>query len=501
VSRGDVHGKENVLVRVHDQCFTGEVLGSKRCDCREQLQESLKLIEKEGGVLIYLQQEGRGIGLPNKVAAYALQDLGLDTVDANLQLGLADEAREYDSVPQILDHLGVKSIRLITNNPYKVACLGGLGVEITERVGMSIPAGEHNLRYLRSKRDRMHHMLETSSLNLFAAGAGAGAGAAQPPRSSMLGRLFRRERQHRRIAADASAGVDVRAGVGGPAGVGTGIEGIKAALDERIAIGAKGGASSATTTSLEVSAPAPAPEEEKQQQQQQQEEEEEEDKGGEVHEVKAYVFGEESVRAAVAAVAAGDVVVVVDDEDRENEGDLIMAADRATPESIGFMVRYSSGVICVSLMQARLEELRLPPMVMNNEDPKGTAYSVSVDAHPRHGISTGISAKDRAITLRNLADPAYTAEDFTRPGHTFPLRCRPGGVLRRMGHTEASLDLSTLAGLSPGGVLAEVVNDDGSMMRLESPDGGLRHFAATHGLVLTSVQDIVAFRQRNPDGV
>ena len=197
----------------------------------------------------------------------------------------------------------------------------------------------------------------------------------------------------------------------------------------------------------------------------------------------------------------GRMYILVDAEDRENEGDLIMAACRATPESIGFMVRYTSGVICVSLTQARLEELRLPPMVANNEDPKETAYSVSVDAHPRHGISTGISAKDRAITLRNLADQACSAEDFTRPGHTFPLRSRSGGVLRRMGHTEASLDLSILAGLSPAGVLAEVVNDDGSMMRLDTPRGGLRNFAETHGLVLTSVQDIVAFRQRNPDGV
>eukprot|EP00747_Dinoflagellata_sp_TGD_P183406 gnl/TRDRNA2_/TRDRNA2_38267_c0_seq1.p1 gnl/TRDRNA2_/TRDRNA2_38267_c0~~gnl/TRDRNA2_/TRDRNA2_38267_c0_seq1.p1 ORF type:complete len:371 (+),score=53.31 gnl/TRDRNA2_/TRDRNA2_38267_c0_seq1:107-1219(+) len=212
---------------------------------------------------------------------------------------------------------------------------------------------------------------------------------------------------------------------------------------------------------------------------------------------KPYVFGEESVRAAIAAVKDGKVVVVVDDEDRENEGDLIMAAEKATPESIGFFVRYTSGVLCVSLKEELLQKLKLPPMVVDNEDPKGTAYAISVDA--KHGTSTGISAADRAVTFRKLVDPTSTAEDFTRPGHIFPLRYHPGGVLERMGHTEATLDLTEMAGLHPGGVLAEVVNDDGSMMRLESPNGGLRKFSIDHGLVLTSIQDIIAFRQRYGD--
>jgi 3,4-dihydroxy 2-butanone 4-phosphate synthase/GTP cyclohydrolase II len=151
-------------------------------------------------------------------------------------------------------------------------------------------------------------------------------------------------------------------------------------------------------------------------------------------------------------------------------------------------VRYSSGVVCVSLEQSRLNELRLPPMVARNEDPKGTAYTVSVDY--KFGTTTGISAADRALTFNKLADPSVPSEAFYRPGHVFPLCYSPGGVLQRAGHTEASLDLSRLAGLNPGGVLAEVVNDDGSLMLLP----GLEKLAEQFGLVLTSVQDIIAYR-------
>jgi 3,4-dihydroxy 2-butanone 4-phosphate synthase/GTP cyclohydrolase II len=203
---------------------------------------------------------------------------------------------------------------------------------------------------------------------------------------------------------------------------------------------------------------------------------------------KGYAFGKQSVLDAIQAVKEGKIVVVTDDEDRENEGDLIMAAEKATPELVGFIVRHTSGVLCVSMEDARLKELELPPMVVNNEDPKQTAYTVSVDY--RHGITTGISAADRAAAFRALADPRSTAADFQRPGHVFPLRYRDGGVLARGGHTEASLDLTRLAGLRPAGVLAEVVNDDGSVTRLP----GLRKLAAEHGLVLTSVQDIIAYR-------
>ena len=179
-----------------------------------------------------------------------------------------------------------------------------------------------------------------------------------------------------------------------------------------------------------------------------------------------YAFGRESVLAAIAAVKAGKIVLVVDDEGRENEGDLIMAAEYATPATVGFIVRHSSGVLCISMESERLQLLQLPPMVINNEDPKQTAYTVSVDA--KYNTTTGISAADRATTFRVLANPKTAPSDLQRPGHVFPLRYKTGGVLARAGHTEVSLDLARLAGLQPAAVLAEVVNDDGSIMRLEA---------------------------------
>lgn len=293
---GDIRGKENVLVRVHDQCFTSEVFGSLRCDCREQLKESLRLVKEQGGVVIYLQQEGRGIGIANKVAAYALQDQGLDTVDANTHLGFKDELREYHAIPEILKDLDIRSIRLMTNNPYKMTQLGGMGVNIVERVPIEIAPNRFNQRYLRSKRDKMRHILSKEILS----------------------------------SSDSSA----------------------------------------------------TQEDQKDNQQQ--------------LPTNGYALGRDTVIAAINAIHRGELVIVVDDADRENEGDLIMAAEKATPETIGFMVRYTSGVICVSLEANRLEELALPPMVVTNEDPKGTAYSISVDY--KYNTTTGISAADRALT-------------------------------------------------------------------------------------------------------
>jgi len=196
------------------------------------------------------------------------------------------------------------------------------------------------------------------------------------------------------------------------------------------------------------------------------------------------------VEQAIADIAAGKVVVVVDDEDRENEGDLVAAASKASPAMLAFMIRYTSGVICVPMEGAELDRLKLPPMTAVNEDRKRTAYSVSVDA--RDGVSTGISAADRAHTVRVLADSATEPFELTRPGHVFPLRAVEGGVLRRTGHTEAAVDLARLAGLTPAGVLAEVVNDDGTMTRLP----GLREFADEHGLTLVSIADLVTYRRR-----
>lgn len=199
----------------------------------------------------------------------------------------------------------------------------------------------------------------------------------------------------------------------------------------------------------------------------------------------------DSIEEAIEEIRAGKMVVVVDDEDRENEGDLIFAASCTTPELVGFMIRHTSGVLCVPMDGPDLDRLGLPPMTHVNEDAKGTAYSVSVDA--RLGVDTGISAADRSQTIKVLCDPASQPHDLTRPGHVFPLRAMPGGVLRRPGHTEAAVDLARLAGLAPSGVIAEVVHDDGSMMRTPA----LREFANEHGLKMISIADLIAYRRRN----
>ncbi|GHH66106.1 bifunctional 3,4-dihydroxy-2-butanone-4-phosphate synthase/GTP cyclohydrolase II [Kitasatospora indigofera] len=196
------------------------------------------------------------------------------------------------------------------------------------------------------------------------------------------------------------------------------------------------------------------------------------------------------VERAVADIALGRPVIVVDDEDRENEGDIVFAASAATPELLAFTIRYSSGVICVPMTGDELDRLKLPPMTQVNEDRKGTAYAVSVDA--RDGVDTGISAADRARTVRLLASAGTEPGDLTRPGHVFPLRAVEGGVLVRPGHTEASVDLARLAGLAPAGAIAEVVNDDGTMARLPE----LVAFAREHGLAIISIEDLIAYRRR-----
>ncbi|QBR91326.1 bifunctional 3,4-dihydroxy-2-butanone-4-phosphate synthase/GTP cyclohydrolase II [Nocardioides euryhalodurans] len=197
------------------------------------------------------------------------------------------------------------------------------------------------------------------------------------------------------------------------------------------------------------------------------------------------------VERAIADIAAGKAVVVVDDEDRENEGDIIFAASKATPELMAFTIRHSSGVICVPMPADMLDRLEIPLMTPHNKDKLRTAYTISVDA--RDGVSTGISAADRAHTARVLADSATEPWEITRPGHVFPLRYREGGVLVRRGHTEAAVDLARLAGLTPAGVLVEVVNDDGTMKR--GPE--LREFADEHGLAMISIDDLVRHRRRH----
>src|SRR3984957_5737824 len=199
----------------------------------------------------------------------------------------------------------------------------------------------------------------------------------------------------------------------------------------------------------------------------------------------------DEVERAVQDIRAGRAVVVVDDASRENEGDIIFAASAATPELLAFMIRYTSGVICVPMLGRDLDRLQIPLMTTHNGESMRTAFTVSVDA--RDGVTTGISAADRARTIRTLTDSATEPYEIVRPGHIFPLRYAPGGVLTRPGHTEAAVDLARLAGLTPAGVLAEVVNDDGTMARLPR----LREFADEHGLALISIEQLISYRRQH----
>jgi 3,4-dihydroxy 2-butanone 4-phosphate synthase/GTP cyclohydrolase II len=198
----------------------------------------------------------------------------------------------------------------------------------------------------------------------------------------------------------------------------------------------------------------------------------------------------DSIEGAIAEIRAGKMVVVLDDEDRENEGDLVMAATMVTPDAINFMRKHAGGLICVPLPGARLDELHIPQMVRDNTAVHETAFTVSVEA--RGMTTTGISAHDRAATIKRLLDPDAKPADFLRPGHTFPLRAREGGVLVRAGQTEAAVDLARLAGLYPAGVICEIMADDGTMERLE----GLRNYADRHELKLITVKDLIAYRMR-----
>jgi 3,4-dihydroxy 2-butanone 4-phosphate synthase/GTP cyclohydrolase II len=197
------------------------------------------------------------------------------------------------------------------------------------------------------------------------------------------------------------------------------------------------------------------------------------------------------VEAAIEDIRAGKMIIVLDDEERENEGDLVMAADKVTPEAINFMRKEAGGLICVAMTGARLDELQIPAMVADNTAPHQTGFTVSVEA--RGVTTTGISAQDRALTIGVLLDPQTRPADLLRPGHTFPLRAREGGVLARDGHTEAAIDFARLAGCAPAGVICEIMDDDGSMMRLER----LREYGERHKLRLVTIQELIAYRMRS----
>jgi 3,4-dihydroxy-2-butanone 4-phosphate synthase/GTP cyclohydrolase II len=349
------------LLRIHAQCVTGEILGSLRCDCGEQLAVAMQAIAAEGcGVVIYEYQEGRGIGLTAKLKAYELQDNGLDTIEANHALGFDTDYRDYRLPIAILRDLGIDRVRLLSNNPDKPRALHDAGIGIVERVPCEAVPNRYSLGYLKTKAHRQGHTLTLRRENTFA-----------------------------------------------------------------------------------------------------------------------------TVEEAIREIREGRMVVVVDDEHRENEGDLTMAAEMVTPEAVNLMATHGKGLICLAMTGDRLDELRLGPMVRDGGALGGTAFAVSIDARGE-GMTTGIAAGERARTIKAAVDATSKAEDFARPGHVFPLRAREGGVLERRGHTEAAVDLATLAGFAPAGVICEIVNDDGTMAR--GPD--LARFCEKHGLIMITVDEL-----------
>jgi len=368
---------EAPLVRIHSQCFTGEVLGSLRCDCGEQLEMALEAIASEGrGLLIYEHQEGRGIGLMAKLQAYRLQDGGLNTLEANDVLGFSADYRDYRLPIAILRDLGVARVRLLSNNPDKTRALSEAGIAVVAQMSCEATPNPHSFAYLRTKKEKMGHALSL-------------------------------ERRH-------------------------------------------------------------CPEDEA--------------RDGDGFEFAA-------VEDAIEQLRAGRMIVVVDDEDRENEGDLIMAAETITPQAVNFMATHGRGLICLAMTGQRLDELRLGQVVADDEALGGTAFTASIDAKGR-GVTTGISAHDRAQTIKAAIEAGSRREDFAVPGHVFPIRARAGGVLDRRGHTEAAVDLASLAGFSPAGVICEILNDDGTMARV--PD--LVGFCKRHDLAMITIADLARFR-------
>lgn len=372
---------EAPLLRVHSQCLTGEALGSLRCDCAEQLEISMQAISDEGrGLIIYEHQEGRGIGLMAKLKAYALQDEGLDTVEANLALGFMADHRDYSLAAGILHNLGISRVRLLSNNPSKSRALVDAGIEVAVQVPCEAAPNPHSVSYLRAKKEKLGHTLS---------------------------------------------------------------------LEEGESIGPIGPI------------------------------------GPISDEPSCFA----SIETAIRELRAGRMIVVVDDEDRENEGDLTIAAEMVTPDAINFMATHGRGLICLAMTPERLDELEFAPMARDNTALGGTAFTVSIDANAP-GITTGISAYDRAQTIKSAIDTNCGAEDFARPGHVFPLCARAGGVLERRGQTEAAVDLASLAGLYPAGVICEIVNDDGTMARV--PD--LIGFCKKHNLVMITVAALARYR-------
>jgi 3,4-dihydroxy 2-butanone 4-phosphate synthase/GTP cyclohydrolase II len=332
--------------------------------------------------VIYEHQEGRGIGLMAKLKAYALQDKGLDTIQANYALGFLADHRDFTLPAAILQDLGISDVRLLSNNPNKSRALSNAGIKVVAQIPCEATPNSYSLPYLRTKKEKLGHALTLDTPEQI--------GPISPIRPI-------------------------------------------SPIDQD--------------------------------------------------------FSFATIPDAIRELQAGRMIVVVDDEDRENEGDLTMAAEMITPEAINFMAMHGRGLICLAMTEQRLKELDLNPMVSDNTAVGGTAFTVSIDLNGQ-GVTTGISAHDRSQTIKATVDETSCAEDFGRPGHIFPLCARDGGVLERRGQTEAAVDLARLAGLSPAGVICEILNEDGTMARV--PD--LIQFCKKHDLLMITVDALAKYR-------
>ena len=370
----DLSNGINVLVRVHDACMTSEIFSSLRCDCDEQLKLSMKLINQHNGIIIYTPNEGRGIGLTNKVRAYNVQDeYNLDTYEANEYINQPEDIREYYYVNQIVNEYRIFSINLLTNSKIKLSRLENQGLNIINITPLFIAPNKFNKKYLITKR----------KMNIF----------------------------------DKEANNNLLKN-----------------YDNKV----------------------------------------------------AYCTIEE----AIQELRNNKPLIVVDDEDRENEGDLIYPAETITPEIMAFFLKYSSGLICCAMSYEMVERLNLKQMVIENTDIHSTAFTVSVDY--KIGTTTGISAEDRALTCNKLCT-AVDLSYFTTPGHMFPLRAHPNGLKSRQGHTEASVKLCELAGFKSAAVISEITSEDKIRMANKKE---LEKLAIENSLKIVSIKNLMNF---NPE--
>lgn len=365
--------KYNVLVRVHDACMTSEIFSSLRCDCDEQLKLTMKILDKHGGLIIYAPNEGRGIGLANKVKAYNIQDkYTLDTYQANKYLELPEDCRDYSYVPDIIKQYNIETINLLTNSRIKHNRLQDFGLNIVKTMPVLIPSNKYNKKYMYTKRKMNIQNIEDDDVYC-------------------------------------------------------------------------------------------------------------------------------SIETAIEELQKNKPIIITDDEDRENEGDLVYPAETITQQGMSFMIKHTSGLICCAMSYDMINNLKLPLMIKENDntDVHHTAFTVSVDYKFEQETgkqSTGISASDRAMTCNKLCKDGITLDNFTMPGHMFPLRAHKDGLDKREGHTEASTKICEMAGFKPAAVISEITSEDKMTMANREE---LEQLARKYSLKIISIKQLSFMRKVN----